>query len=31
MDRIPQYIDKEVGRKHFLYDVGIDEDNKKIN
>ena len=29
MDRIPQYIDKEVGRKHFLYDVGIDEDNKK--
>ena len=29
MDRIPQYIDKEVGRKHFLYDVGTDEDNKK--
>ena len=29
MDKIPQYIDKEVGRKHFLYDVGTDADNKK--
>lgn len=29
MDRIPQYIDIEVGRKHFMYDVGTDEDNKK--
>ena len=30
MDRIAKYIDKQVGRKHYKYDVGTDKDGNEL-
>lgn len=30
MDRIAKYIDEQVGRKHYKYDIGTDEDGNEL-